>query len=597
MPIWLRRTVFAVGLGVVIGVVAALAGVGPSAGIAGIGADEQPSPQPPAPQVSAPEQDTVVVTDDADPARRALTTSALLYDAAPVVVLAGAGDAAAQAVAASAAVQLGAPLLLAPAAADGASPAATPSAPPPVTASPAASATPAALADEVDRLGARAVLAIGTEAAAAAAAVDADVVTAPATPAGVAAAAGIAPSPSTTVAADQALRAVAALERDAPAALVVSQAPADPDTPTPPSTPAPMASPEGGRLPETRPAPPLDDLVVLAAQEDRDLAAVATARAAGATVVVVRGRDPRADRDAIAALARAGRSPVIALGPDFGPVPRLRRRVDVAATGVELPGGGQVLYPRRRLVALYGHPRMAALGALGEQPLEAALTRAGEVAGAYTPLSDVPVVPAFEIIATVAAAEAGDDGDYSDETSVDELRPWVEAAADAGVYVVLDLQPGRTDFLTQAQRYAELLALPHVGLALDPEWRLQPDQEHLRQIGAVDIDEVNAVAAWLAELTRSRDLPQKLLILHQFRLSMIQGRERLDTGHDELAILIHADGNGSLPAKLETWRNLHTDPPEGVWWGWKNFYDEDAPTPTPEETMAVEPAPLFISYQ
>ena len=42
------------------------------------------------------------------------------------------------------------------------------------------------------------------------------------------------------------------------------------------------------------------------------------------------------------------------------------------------------------------------------------------------------------------------------------------------MYVVLDLQPGYTDFLAQAQRYEEFLAQPHVGLALDPEWRLAP---------------------------------------------------------------------------------------------------------------------------
>ena len=337
--------------------------------------------------------------------------------------------------------------------------------------------------------------------------------------------------------------------------------------------------------------------MVLAAEADGDLAAAATARAAGATVVVVRGHDPRADPDAIAALADAGPARVVALGDGFGPAERRRRRVDVAATGVQLPGGGQVVYPQRRIVALYGQPGDAALGALGEQPLEAAIARAAAVAAPYEALSEVPVVPAFEIIATVASSEAGDDGDYSDEASVAQLRPWVEAAGDAGLYVVLDLQPGRSDFLTQAQRYAELLALPHVGLALDPEWRLGPDQVHLRQIGSVAVDEVNAVADWLAELTRSRDLPQKLLVLHQFRRSMIAERERLDTGHDELAVLIHADGNGSLPAKLETWRNLHADAPPGVWWGWKNFYDEDAPTPTPQETMAVEPQPLFISYQ
>mgnify|MGYP006981339232 FL=1 len=30
---------------------------------------------------------------------------------------------------------------------------------------------------------------------------------------------------------------------------------------------------------------------------------------------------------------------------------------------------------------------------------------------------------------------------------------------------------------------------------------------------------------------------------------------------------------------------------------WKNFYDEDTPTFTPEETMAVDPKPWFVSYQ
>ncbi len=73
---------------------------------------------------------------------------------------------------------------------------------------------------------------------------------------------------------------------------------------------------------------------------------------------------------------------------------------------------------------------------------------------------------------------AGRRADYSSETEIGVLRPYVDAAKAAGIYVVLDLQPGRTDFLTQAKRYAELLAEPHVGLALDPEWRLKPNQRH-----------------------------------------------------------------------------------------------------------------------
>lgn len=173
----------------------------------------------------------------------------------------------------------------------------------------------------------------------------------------------------------------------------------------------------------------------------------------------------------------------------------------------------------------------------------------------------------------------------------------MDAAGEAGVYVILDLQPGTTDFLTQAKIYAELLAEPHVGLALDPEWRLKPGQRHMRQIGSVDVDEVNAVADWLAGLTRDRQLPQKVLMLHQFRTSMIRDRQRLDVGHDELAVVLHADGNGTPGQKDATWDAIRAGAPAGVAWGWKNFYDEDAPTLTPQQTYQVDPVPDLVSYQ
>jgi hypothetical protein len=164
--------------------------------------------------------------------------------------------------------------------------------------------------------------------------------------------------------------------------------------------------------------------------------------------------------------------------------------------------------------------------------------------------------------------------------------------------VVLDLQPGRTDFLTQAEQYRSLLELPHVGLALDPEWRLAPGQMHLTQIGSVSIDEVNRVVTWLADLTRTKRLPQKLLVLHQFQVRMIPERERLDTSRDELAVVVHADGQGSQGSKQETWRVLHQTGPDSVYWGWKNFYDEDKPMLTPEQTIAqVVPRPQLVSYQ
>jgi hypothetical protein len=346
-----------------------------------------------------------------------------------------------------------------------------------------------------------------------------------------------------------------------------------------------------------QPPAPRPSVRVLTPDHSGLLAAEATARASGARVEPVPEADPRRNT-APASPAPAADERVIALGTGFGPVELLTQRLAVAATGVALPGGGQVLFPGRLLVALYGHPGAPALGVLGEQDAAAAVARARALAAEYQPLVDEPAVPAFELIATVADSAPGPDGNYSAEATVDQLRPWVEAARAADVYVVLDLQPGRADFLSQARRYEELLAEPHVGLALDPEWRLTPDQRHREQVGSVSVDEINAVIGWLAELTRSRLLPQKLVMVHQFRTAMISGRERLDTTRDELAVLIHADGFGAADVKLTTWTVLHQAEPRGVRWGWKNFYDEDRPLFTPPQTMAVGPVPpVFVSYQ
>ena len=358
-------------------------------------------------------------------------------------------------------------------------------------------------------------------------------------------------------------------------------------------------------LPVLTPPAPRPSVLVLVPEQGQagTLAAAVTARASGARTIVVPGGDPRgwsAQLPQPSALQsdqrQVGR--VLALGTGFGSSELLARRLAVAATGVQLPGGGQVIFPGRRFVALYGHPGAPALGVLGEQGVAASIARAQALAAQYQPWVGEPVVPAFEIIATVADSGPGPDRDYSAEATVDFLRPWVEAAGAAGLYVMLDLQPGRADFLTQARRYEPLLAQPHVGLALDPEWRLRPDQRHREQIGSVPVEEINSVITWFADLTRDRGLPQKLLMIHQFRTSMIVGRDRLDTSRDELCVLIHADGFGTPGMKVDTWNALHHGEPAGIRWGWKNFYDEDQPMFTPAETMAIGPtSPVFVSYQ
>ena len=320
----------------------------------------------------------------------------------------------------------------------------------------------------------------------------------------------------------------------------------------------------------------------------------ALGRQVGAGVVALAGdlrEAPPETRETIAAASE------VELLSDFGE--DAAWQLDVVRRGDEIPGGGLVMFgsdPDRRLVAMYGHPVSVGLGVLGEQGPDEGVERLGSIVAGYD-ADGFRVLPTFEIITTVASAAPGPDGDYSALTAPDVIEPWIEIAAANDLYVVLDLQPGRTDFLTQAKIYEEFLRLPHVGLALDPEWRLKPDQVHMVQIGTVDAAEINQVSEWLAGIVREEALPQKLLIVHQFHVSMITNRHRIETP-PELAVLIHMDGHGSPRTKQHTWDVLTRAPDAGgFYWGWKNFYDEDAPMAGPEYVLTLTPTPLFVSFQ
>jgi hypothetical protein len=380
-------------------------------------------------------------------------------------------------------------------------------------------------------------------------------------------------------------------------------------TATPTDTPVPddlggrevVDAPPGG-TPEVAGLPlvPPTDRVVALVREDRrpPPATAATLAAVGASTVASSESDVRLAVDAREELRSAPDTTVLGVTRGLGPDRHFAQRVRTVRTAEELPGGGFLPFPERRMVALYGHPQTAQLGMLGEQPPAASVARVEGLAREYAQLSGEPFRPAFELIATVASGSPGADGLYSTRTAIDVLEPYVDAAEQAGVYTVLDLQPGRADFLTQAKAYERLLRRPTVGLALDPEWRLRPNEVHLEQIGSVGIDEVNEVGRWLAALVRDHDLPPKILTLHQFNLGMIRDRQRLDTDIDEIQWLLHADGQGSQPEKQGTWAALRQGLPDGVWLGWKNFEDEDRPMLTPAQTLAqVDPMPYFVSYQ
>lgn len=359
-------------------------------------------------------------------------------------------------------------------------------------------------------------------------------------------------------------------------------------------------SPENGNQVDFAPlekgevGPGNEDAAVFATSAS-PLGLIANARTAGLNPVLLPTADPRATADSMQMMQE--KEIAVGLGSAFGGTEAFATVAKMAANAEELPGGGGLVFPGRRMVALYGHPWGGALGVLGEQGAADAAALAQQYADQYQEFSPEPVIPAFEIIATVAAGGAGDDGNYSNVTPSEDLTPYVDAITEAGGYVILDLQPGRALLLDQAKIYEDLLKRPNVGLALDPEWKLHGDDLPLEQVGHIDVSEANEVAEWLAQLTRENDLPQKVFMLHQFQTQMIRNRDQLNTSHPELATVIHADGHGTPGMKMDTWNAMLTDLPSGVWMAWKNFIDEDEPMLNPQQTMDIEPRPWIVSFQ
>ncbi|MFV2039196.1 MAG: hypothetical protein ACC660_03035 [Acidimicrobiales bacterium] len=251
------------------------------------------------------------------------------------------------------------------------------------------------------------------------------------------------------------------------------------------------------------------------------------------------------------------------------------------------------LFPENRVVAYYGVGITPALGVLGEGTPEESLERVVEAAAEFDEFG-LPTLPAFEFIATVAQGQPGGDGTYSLTRPEDEIRTYLEQIRSVGGILVLDFQPGRGKFLEQIRQYESLLLEPDVHLALDPEWSMAPGQVPGRVVGSTHGDTVNEILDYVQGLVVRHGLPEKLVLVHQFTASMVHDRETI-ADPPGVAVTFHMDGQGEIASKYRTYDDLSVDAP--FFNGFKVFFDEDSRLLSPAEIMALDPAPLYVSYQ
>jgi hypothetical protein len=265
----------------------------------------------------------------------------------------------------------------------------------------------------------------------------------------------------------------------------------------------------------------------------------------------------------------------------------------VRARPPQLPRGGRRLFPDYRVVALYGSPLTHRLGRLGLGPpsfaAEVLLEQARDYEGRR------PVLPALELVSTVASPRAGADGSYTNRLSERVIEAYLAEVRGLRGLLIIDVQPGTKSFPNEVTRYERLLRQPDVGLALDPEWRVGPGEVPGKHVGRVTAREINQVIDYLADIVRRYDLPQKLLVVHQFTAFMVEDRAAVHAP-PEVAVTFDIDGVGGPQAKSATYKDLSSGL-GGTFLGIKLYYTKDEGLMPPWEVLALDPAPDLVIYQ
>jgi hypothetical protein len=263
----------------------------------------------------------------------------------------------------------------------------------------------------------------------------------------------------------------------------------------------------------------------------------------------------------------------------------------------ELPLGGREIFPAYRLVGFCGTPGAPALGKLANKLPE----RVQEL-GAYAKKYEHgrKALPVLELIAVVVQGVKGPDGMWRRRVTEDVIEQYLRAARDAKALLLLNVQPGQSDFMTEVKLFEKYLKEPDVGIALDPEWAMKPKQKPGVYYGQSNGPTVNEVAAYLQGIVQANDLPEKVLVFHQMNEWVFKDEAAIKPVQG-IVIIKSIDGLGPKAAKINTYNYLMKGTAPAVHAGFKLFFDEDTQQGrklmSPDEVLALRPKPEYVMYE
>ena len=304
------------------------------------------------------------------------------------------------------------------------------------------------------------------------------------------------------------------------------------------------------------------------------------------------GQDPMASHS----VGSASSAPSVA-SPSVSPAPTRTPAAKQPAPAL-LPRGGREIFPHYRLVGYAGVTGAATLGRLGTGALNQRVAEIESRAKAYA--AGREILPVVEVIATVVQGSPGRDGKYRVRLADAQIAKYLKAARKHRAVLLLNLQPGRSEFISEAKAFRKWLKEPDVGVALDPEWAMDRGQRPGGVFGHTTGAELDEVSGYLSGMVKQYNLPQKVMVYHQVARSVIRRESGLKQ-HAGVVAIKSVDGLGHPAPKKNTYRVVNKSTPKFVHAGFKLFFIEDrrhrGRLMTPPEVLRLKPQPEYVMYE
>lgn len=247
------------------------------------------------------------------------------------------------------------------------------------------------------------------------------------------------------------------------------------------------------------------------------------------------------------------------------------------------------------LVTWYGNPRTPRMGVLGRFKGAELAAKLRKQADAYASLTTKKVIAAYHLVAVIAQPSEATYAKWRRRETREMIAEMLDEARAHDFKLILDIQPGRSTVRSELEYLRPYLEEPDVYLALDPEFAMQDGETPGRKIGRMTAADVNDAIDFLDAIVRRRQLPPKVLIVHQFTMKMLGDKQKIQAS-PFVDVVLDMDGFGDRPLKKAIYgaviRQQRLEFP-----GIKLFYKEDTNLFAEKDVLALRPEPAVVIYQ